>query len=136
MRPCLDNLRRQLQVLARSFLDDKLRQRCLLLLCKICKAHGIIPTSYILQWRLIRAGEIRYHGGSTDVSDGEYMGSPVAIKCLKMNEEDSDRVFKVPCSTSRITIAQYPPSGCAERSLVGSTCPIQTFCLCWGFLCP
>jgi len=29
------------------------------------------------------------------VSDGEYLGNRVAIKRLKMNEGDSDRIFKV-----------------------------------------
>ena len=30
------------------------------------------------------------------MSDGEYLGFPVAIKRLKVNEGDSDRSFKVP----------------------------------------
>ena len=130
VRPCPDDLGRKTQVLARSFLDDKLRQRCLLLLSKICKAHGNIPASYVLQWQLIRAGEIRYRGGSADVRVGTYMGSSVAIKYLKMNEEDFDRMFKVPDPTSPITVAQSPASGCVERSSAGNTCPIRTSCLC------
>jgi len=79
-----------------SHLDDKLRQRSLLLLSKICKARRIIPTSYILQQELIRVGRVFHHGGSTEVSGGEYSGSPVAIKRLKVNEGDSDRAFEVP----------------------------------------
>jgi len=99
----LDNLGCYTKVLVRSSLDDKLQQRSSLLISKICKAHGIIPTSCILQRGLIRSGTVRYHGGSADVSDGEYLGSPVAIKCLKMSEADSDRIFKVPYSTSHVT---------------------------------
>ena len=79
-----------------SCLGDKLQQRSLLLLSKICKAHSIIPTSYILQQDRIRVGRVYYYGGSADVSHGEYSGFPVAIKRLKMNEGDSDRIFKVP----------------------------------------
>ena len=93
--PCPDSLWRQIQVLARSPLDDKLRQRGVLLLSKICKAQGIIPTPYVIQWKSIRVGRVRYHGGFADVSDGEYLGSPVAIKCLKPMNEDSDTVLKV-----------------------------------------
>ena len=109
--PCFDNLGCQTKVLARSHLDKKLRQRGLLLLSKICKPNGIVPTSYVLQEELIRVGRLHHRGGPADVSEGEYLGfpgGPVAIKCLKMNEGDSDRTFKVPlinftcyyCSTS------------------------------------
>ena len=83
------------QVLTRSCLDDKLWRRCLLLLSKICKARAIIPSSYLLSAELIRVGRVYYHGGFADVSNGEYLGCPVAIKHLRMNGESSDRVFKV-----------------------------------------
>jgi hypothetical protein len=88
------SLGRQTQVLALSCLDDKLRQRCLRLLSKICKARRIVPASYILQQELIRVGRVYCRGGFADVCDGEYLGSSVAIKRLRM-EGDSDRVFKV-----------------------------------------
>ena len=55
----------------------------------------IIPASYILQKELICFGSIFHHGGLTEVSSGEYLGSPVAIKRLKMNEGDPDSIFKV-----------------------------------------
>ena len=63
---------------------------CSLLLSKIYEAHGNIPvingSSYALG---------RFVTASTDVSVGKYMGSSVAIKHLKMNDEDFDRMFKV-----------------------------------------
>jgi len=37
-----------------------------------------------------------HHGGLTEVSTGDYLGLLVAIKRLKMNEGDSDGIFKVP----------------------------------------
>lgn len=77
------------------------------LLSKICKAHAIIPNSYIIQQDLIRVGRVRYHGGFADVSDGEYSGQPVAVKRLKMNEGDSDKIFKVPLVDSCIFVAQH-----------------------------
>jgi len=40
-------------------------------------------------------GKVFCHGGFADVSDGEYSGRPMAIKSLRMNEGDSDRIFKV-----------------------------------------
>ena len=85
---------RQTQVLALPCLDDKLRQRCLRLLSKICKARKIVPTSYILQQEPVRVGRACHHGGFADVSNGEYLGDLVAIKRLKMGG-DSDRIFKV-----------------------------------------
>jgi len=55
----------------------------------------IIPSSYVLRREFIHVGQVYYHGGFADVSDGEYLGCPVAIKRLRMNEGDSDRIFKV-----------------------------------------
>ena len=109
------SLRRQrsnkTKILALSCLDEKLQQRGLLLLSKICKARTIIPASYVLQQDSIRIGGVRYYGGSADVSDGEYSGLPVAIKRLKTNEGDSDRVFKVPLTD----IAHYCCSAFTQR---------------------
>lgn len=84
------------QVLAQSSLGDKHRQRSLLLLSKICKTNSIVPASYVLQEELIRVGKFRCHGGHADVSEGEYLGSPVAIKCFKISEEGYEGIFKVP----------------------------------------
>ena len=84
------------QVLACSPLsDNRLQQHGLRLLSKICKAHRIIPSSYTLQQELIHVGRVYYYGGFADVSNGKYSGLTVAIKRLKMNEGDSDRIFKV-----------------------------------------
>jgi len=80
------------QVLERSTLDDKLRRRCLRLLSKICQARKIIPASYVLQQKLIHSGNVCCHGGYGDVSNGEYLRRPVAIKRLK---GDPERIFKV-----------------------------------------
>lgn len=92
---CPNNLKPQIQVLVHSYLDDKLRQRCLRLLSKICKAQRIVPASYILQSEFISVGSVQDRGGFSEVSDGEYMGCTVAIKDLKTNEGDFDRFFKV-----------------------------------------
>ena len=78
-----------------SYLDDKFRQRSLLLLSKICKAHGTMPTSYLLRPEVIYIERSRYRGGFADVYSGKCLGFPVAIKCLRMYMWDSDRTFKV-----------------------------------------
>ena len=84
------------QTLGQQRLNEKLWQRSLRLLSKICKARNVIPASYILQPELIRVGTIRSRGGFADVSDGDYNGLPAAVKRLRVNREDSDRAFKVP----------------------------------------
>ena len=56
----------------------------------------IIPASHILQQELIRVGRVHYHGGFAEVSNGEYLGRPVAIKSLKIGDGDSNRAFRVP----------------------------------------
>ena len=84
------------QFLVRSHLDDeKLRQRCIWLLSKICKAQRIIPTSYILRSEFIRVGSAQDSGGFSEVSDGEYLGCTVAIKDLRITKGDFDKLFKV-----------------------------------------
>ena len=94
--PPFNGSRFQKQVLIQVPLDDKLRQRGLLLLYKICKARRITPSSYLLRKEFLRVGRAHCRGGFADVSDGEYLGNPVAIKCLRMEGEDTHRVFKVP----------------------------------------
>jgi len=123
--------KRQTQVLARSCLNGKLQQRCLRLISKISKAHGTIPSSYTLQQEFIRVGKVHRHGGFADVSGGEYLGRPVAIKCLKMNEGESDRAFRVRLvNPVAIVIVHISPSDYAERSSIGNICPIRTSYLC------
>ena len=78
-----------------SRLNKKLHQRSLRLIRRICEACGIVPSSYILREEQIHVGEIQYHGGFSDVSDGEYQGYTVAIKHLKARKGGSDRIFKV-----------------------------------------
>ena len=94
-RSCFRDLEGQTQALPQLRLDDKFRQRGLRLLSKICKAQRIIPASYILQQESIRIGSVRDRGGCSEVSDGEYLGCTVAIKDLKTNRGDFDRIFKV-----------------------------------------
>ena len=134
--PRFNNLRFQVQVLTQSCLDDKRRQRSLLLLSKICKARNILPSSYLLKQKFIHVGRASYHGGFAEVSNGEYLGNPVAIKSLNMNEEDSGRTFKVPSINFICHPCPTFSSGYVERSLVGSICLIRTSCRCWEFPCP
>ena len=74
------------------------------LLSKICKTHRIVPASYVLQQELTRVGVACNRGGFAEVSDGEYLGSRVAIKRLKTNEWDTDESFKVLSISPRNTI--------------------------------
>ena len=101
---CLGNLRRRAQVLARSCLESKLQQRGLRLLSKICKAHRIVPSSYILRQELVRVEWVYCKSRFADVSHGEYSGRPVAIKDLKIDKGGADTTFKVRArSTLRVT---------------------------------
>ena len=77
--------------------NSKLRKQCLHLLYKVCKTCELLPTPYLLRQELIRVGNISCSGGFADVSDGEYLGHRVAIKHLKLRENEvSNKVFKVP----------------------------------------
>ena len=67
----------------------------MLLLSKICKADNIMPVAYLLRGE-IHIGRVCHRSRFADVSKGEYSGSIVAIKRLRMNKEDYERVFKVP----------------------------------------
>ena len=117
-------------------LDDKHRQLCLWLLSKICKAQEIVPASYILQEEFLRVGSVRDRGGFSEVRDGEYLGSTVAIKDLKPNQAGFNKNFKV-CliHLARITITELSTSGSVKKLLVGNIYPIRTSCLYLEFLC-
>lgn len=61
-------------------------------------------------------GRVRFEGGSTVVSDGEYQECAVAIKRLKMpNDGDYDIIFKVPPINVPITAAHLSPRGSVGR---------------------
>ena len=81
---------------ASPHLDQKPFRRCSRLLYKICKARGILPTSYVVGSELTYVGELGWHGGFADVSKGEHQGRSVAIKDLRIGAKDEfDKVFKV-----------------------------------------
>ena len=105
---CPSNLTYQPQVLVQLSLDGKHQQRCLRLLSKICKTQGVVPTSYILQQEFIRVGSVQDRGGFSEVSNGEYLGNPVAIKDLKANNGDFNRTFKVCLISPCVIIAELP----------------------------
>ena len=111
---CVSHLRNswcRTQVLVQSCLDGKLQQRGLRLLSKICKTHRIIPSLYILRWDLVHVGQVHYKSGSAAVSNGEYLGCPVAIKHLMMDKADADVTLKVPS----INLAHYCYSALNQR---------------------
>ena len=106
------------------------------LLSKICKAQEIVPASYILQEEFLHVGSVRDRGGFSEVRDGEYLGSTVAIKDLKPNQAGFNKNFKV-CliHLARITIAELSTSGSVKKLLVGNIYLTRTSCFYWEFLC-
>ena len=109
--PYLCDSWRRIQVLARSCLDDKLQQRGLRLLSKICKTHRIIPSSYVLHWELVRVGRVHYKSRFAVVNNGEYSGYPVAIKHLTVDKADAGATLKVPS----INLTHYRYSAFNQR---------------------
>lgn len=102
------------QFLKQSLIDDKFRQRSLLLLSKICKTRSIIPAGYVLRGE-IRMGPVYYHTFFADVSKGEYSGSPVAIKRLRVYQGGHNNLFKVPSIKSmRTPFSTLTQSLCRE----------------------
>ena len=84
------------QVATLPGLNEKLRNQCLHLLYKICKAREMLPTRYLLQQESIHADSLHRCGGFADVSKGEYLDRRVAIKDLRFGTKDgSSRIFKV-----------------------------------------
>ena len=121
--PRLGNPMHQTQVLMQANLNDEHRQRCLRLLYKICKARKVIPTSYTIQSEFVHVGNFRDRGGSAEVSDGEYLGHIVAIKDLRTNQGNFDKIFRV-CSVNSVR------SHCSTSD--------QRFCreiIYWKYLC-
>lgn len=85
-----------IQVLLRSGLGNRHWRRSLRLIRKISKARSIMPSSCVVQDEHIHARAVHYSTGLREVSEGEYQGTPVAIKRVNVNEKDPDKIFKVP----------------------------------------
>lgn len=60
-------------------------------------------------------GRVYYHSAFADVSKGEYLGLPVAIKRLRVNQGGHNGVFKVPSLTPCLLVPQLSPSGYVEK---------------------
>ena len=78
---------------------------------KISKARSIIPSSCVVQDEHIQVKVVRHDGVIAEVSEGEYQGTPVAIKRFKVNDGDSDKAFKV----HSINRAHHPYSVFTQR---------------------
>ena len=61
-----------------------LRRKCLIMLCKICSHHALIPRSMKIPLCYNRTEAPRYRGGFAEVWKGEYEGVEVAVKVLKV----------------------------------------------------
>jgi len=102
------------QALALPELDGSLRTQCSHLLYKLCKTCELLPASYVLRQELICVGNIHCYGGFADVSEGQCLGRPVAIKHLRFGAKDAfSKIFKVlklePARWS--IVAQFSHSG-------------------------
>lgn len=73
------------QALDRANLPSTLRKKCLSALCKICGRHALLPKSLRVSLSYDRSGLSFRQGGFADVWMGEYQGSQVAVKVLRVS---------------------------------------------------
>jgi serine/threonine protein kinase len=64
-------------------------------------------------------GPVYHRSRFADVSKGEYSGSPVAVKRLRANEGDYNRVFKVPSIIGSIHTDSSPYAQNLCREVIG-----------------
>ena len=88
----------------------------------MCSAHRILPASYTLKQEPVPVGTERCRGRFADVSNGEYLGSRVAIKRLNMDGEDTCKKFKVIITNS----THYHHSAITQR--------LCREIICWKYL--
>jgi len=67
------------------------QKRSSMVLRKMCRKHGLLPSSWTIQGGLRRIDERPCGKGATaDVWFGVYMGSKVAVKVLRVNSMDAN----------------------------------------------
>ena len=77
-------------------LGPPLRQKCLSVLCKICGRQALLPRSLRIPVCYDRSDDPLYTGGFADVWMGEYQGTKVAVKVLRVSESsDFDKITSV-----------------------------------------
>lgn len=79
-----------------SPLTEPLRKAALHVLCKLCGLYKLLPTDCVLGEELVETGTQVGSGGFADVWQGTYGGMQVAIKRLRVGENDDiTKLYKV-----------------------------------------
>lgn len=87
---------------------NALGKKCFRLLCDICATRGVLPTQYTLNPSDLQCpvGEPVASGGFGSVWKGEYKGMVVAIKKLKVTQQEIPKkvyhLTKTECTISEI----------------------------------
>lgn len=77
-------------------LEPWLQKKCLGALRKICGRETLLPRSARISVDLNQSGSPLYRGGFADVWKGEYQGTQVAIKVIRIySKSDFAKVQKV-----------------------------------------
>ncbi|KAF9643932.1 kinase-like protein [Thelephora ganbajun] len=73
------------------------RRECVKPLYKMCAGHTLLPTSLYFELPDYNVDDVRYHGGFADVVTCEYRGREVAVKALRVYNNDSQGIIHIFC---------------------------------------
>jgi hypothetical protein len=79
-------------------LEPQIRRRCLRFLYDICDRYGLLPSSLEIPFSYDTTKPPLVGGGFMDVWKGRYQGQDVAVKVLRVYQDDDlEKVKKVGC---------------------------------------
>ncbi|OCH89035.1 kinase-like protein [Obba rivulosa] len=81
--------------------SDKLRRQCLDALRKLCGRNRILPKSFVLPVDTVRqtSDEPVAYGGFADVYQGQFGGSEVALKVLRIHKDATNNIVQEEMAT-------------------------------------
>ncbi|KAF9642628.1 kinase-like protein [Thelephora ganbajun] len=90
---CLDFLVSVCQALDSLDFAPQTRRECVKPLYKMCAGHTLLPKSLRFELPEYNMDDVRYHGGFADVVKCEYRGREVAVKALRVYNNDSQGII-------------------------------------------
>lgn len=85
-----------LQILTEPDIHENQRNKCSVILQKLCGACCLLPDSYIISDGLELTGDYPVaHGGFADVYQGTYKGRAVAVKTLRLTQASEQELLRI-----------------------------------------
>ena len=135
IRICLHfhHLRSFRQGIAEHKLKTIEKQAFFVTLRRLAGIHGRLPDSMMITEKIEVEDQILANGGFADVRIGRYMGHLVAVKTMRVAEQDDTlKIRKVSLSGFFLDSPDHPPAILQRSRSLEHIVPPECFEACWG----